>query len=183
MSETNATIVLPLANISITFSIQLVATLIGAFVGFGLVIWWDRKKKKGEREETKNSMLNSIFQELTENQEGLNNMAQQMPSWNKTDGRFKGDFGLASTPAFESAVSAGDFLLLSNDLQKPVREVYHNFELYNEFMKEIMRFSSFHFQDEQASIEAYNLINRLQERINILRPVLSDLLPKLKSAT
>ena len=125
-------------------------------------------------------MINSIIDELKENENGLK--VFKMPSWNIDEGRFKGDFGLASVPAFQSAVSGGDFLLLPSNLQKPVRKIYHNFELYNEFMKDIIRFSSFNYEKEQASKESYNLIGRLQERINELRPDLSDVIPKLESA-
>ena len=42
MVEANATAIESMANIGIPFFIQLFATLIGAFVGFGLVILWDR---------------------------------------------------------------------------------------------------------------------------------------------
>jgi len=166
-------------HIVISFSTQLLATLIGAFVGFGLVIWWDRKMRKQEIKNSKNSMINSIIQELKENQNGLKIF--KMPSWDITEGRFKGNFGLASVPAFQSAVSGGDFLLLPTDIQKPVREIYHNFELYNEFMKDIIRFSSFNFEGEQASKESYNLTGRLQERVNELGSALSDVIPKLES--
>jgi len=165
----------------LSFIVQLVATLIGAFVGFGLVIVWDRKQKKKALQETRISVINSIKQELEENQKGLEFMIKNMPSWSNTEGRFTGDFGLASTPAFESAVGGGDFLLLPKDLQQPVREIYHNFNLFNEFMTDIIRFSSFHFSPEHASKEANNLRNRIQERINILRPALNELLPKLES--
>ena len=44
---------LPLANLGLSFLIQLFATLIGAFVGFSLVILWDRRKKKQEIKDTK----------------------------------------------------------------------------------------------------------------------------------
>ena len=179
MVDANATMI-PVANTLLSFSTQLFATLIGAFVGFGLVIFWDRRKKKQEIKNTKNSMINSITQELKENQNGLKIF--KMPSWDINEGRFQGNFGLASIPAFQSAVSGGDFLLMPTEIQKPVREIYHNFELYNEFMKDIIRFSSFNYGREQASKEAYNLTGRLQERINELGPALSDVMPKLESA-
>ncbi len=92
-----------------SFIVQLVATLIGAFVGFGLVIAWDRKKKQESIQETRTSVVNSIKQELEENRKGLEELANKMPSWHISEGRFKGNFGLASTPAYESAVGGGIF--------------------------------------------------------------------------
>ena len=163
-----------------SFVLQLVGTLIGAFVGFGLVIYWDRRKKKTERKETRNMMIDFLVAELQENLDGLNNF--KMPTWNVSEGKFKGDFGLVSTPAFQSIVSGGHFLLLPITLQKPIREIYHNAELFNEFMKEIIRFSSFQLIGDQSSIESTELIRRLQERKSELQPSLTGIIPKLKSA-
>lgn len=162
-----------------SFVLQLFATLIGAGVGIGLVIWWDRRKKSTEKEETRKIVVESILEEINENHEGLKQF--KMPVWNNTDGKFKGVFGLASDPAFQSTVSGGNFLLLPKQLQKDIRVIYHNFSLYNTFMTDIIGFSSHHLSGADASTQANELIRRLQERVNDLMPLLSDIIPKLKS--
>jgi len=162
-----------------SFVLQLIGTLIGAFVGFGLIILWDRKKKKAERTETRNMMIDSLVKELQENLDGLNNF--KMPIWNVNNGKFKGSFGLAGIYAFQSIVNGGNFVLLPIKLQEPIREIYQNSELYNVFMNEIIHFSSFHLIGNQADIEANELISRLQERVSGLQSSVPDTIRELKS--
>jgi len=103
-----------------SFSLQLGGTLIGAFVGFGLVIFWDRKKKKAERKERRNMIIDSLVAEMEENLEGLNNF--QTPAWNVKDGQFSGRFGLVSISAFQSIVNGGGFYCVT----KYIARTYQN---------------------------------------------------------
>jgi len=161
------------------FGSSLLATLIGAGVGFGLVIAGDRWKKKSERNDAIKLMINSLVKELEENRDGLKKF--RMPMWNNENGKFQGEFGLLSVFAFQSVVSGGNFVSLPSKLQKPVREIYQNSELYNIFMNDIIHFSSFHLTLNQASVEANELIRRLQERVNELRPSIDDIITGLKT--
>ena len=161
-----------------SFFLQLGGTLIGAFVGFGLVIFWDRKKKKAEKKETRNMIIDSLVAEMKENLEGLNKF--QMPVWNVENGQFTGDFGLVSISAFQSIVNGGDFIMLPNTLQKPIREIYQNTDLYNKFMNEIIGFSTFNLTDIQSSTATTELIRRLQERISELQTSLPDTIKELR---
>jgi len=106
----------------VSFGTQLLGTLIAVVLGFGFVMWWDRKKKKTKEKETRNLIIDSIIAELEENLEGLNNY--QLPTWDKNDGQFKGNFGLAATSAFQSIVNGGDFVMLPTTLQTGVSEIY-----------------------------------------------------------
>jgi len=163
----------------VSFASQLVGTLIGAGVGFGLVILGDRLKKKSERNDAIKLMIVSLVKELEENRDGLKKF--RMPMWNNENGKFQGEFGLLSVFAFQSVVSGGNFVSLPSKLQKPIREIYQNSELYNVFMNDIIHFSSFHLTFDQASIEANELIRRLQERVNELRPSIDDIIKGLKT--
>ena len=163
----------------VSFASQLVATLIGAGVAFALVVRWDRTKKKTEGKETENLIIDSLVAELKENLSGLNNF--KMPTWDITKGKFNGNFGLVSAYAFQSIVNGGDFLVLPITLQKPVREIYQNTELFNKFMNEVIGFSSFQLNPNQASLEANELIRRLQDRKSALQTSIPDTITKLTS--
>ena len=162
-----------------SFVLQLFGTLIGAFVGFGLVISWDRKKKKTERKETRNLMIDSLVAELQENLVGLKKY--QMPTWDISEGKFKGEFGIASTYAFQSIVNGGDFLMLPTTLQKHIREIYQNSELFNKFMDQIIGFSSFQLKGDEPSIEVEELKKRLEERKSELQTSIPNTIKELKS--
>ena len=163
----------------VSFGTQLLGTLIGAFVGFGLVIWWDRKKKKTETIVIRNLMIDSLVAELEENLEGLNNF--EMPTWNKDDGKFKGRFGLVSTHAFQSIVNGGDFLVLPITMQKGIREIYQNCELFNKFMDDIIHYSSFKLANLKESSAVGELTNRLEERRKELQKAIPKAITELTS--
>jgi len=162
-----------------SFFLQLGGTLIGAFVGFGLIILWDRKKKKAERKERRNMIIDSLVAEMEENFEGLNNF--QTPIWNVKNGQFTGRFGLTSISAFQSIVNGGDFIVLPNTLQEPIRTIYQNAELFNKFMNEIIGFSTFNLTGDQSSIATTELLRRLQERRSELQTSLPDTIKELRA--
>jgi len=162
-----------------SFVLQLVGTLIGAFVGFGLVMCWDRKKKKIEKKETRNMIIDSLVTEMQENLDGLNNF--QTPTWNVNNGQFNGRFGLVSISAFQSIVNGGDFIVLPDTLQSPIREIYQNCELFNKFMNEIIGFSTFNLTGNQASIATTELLRRLEERRSELQTSIPDTITELTS--
>jgi len=162
-----------------SFSLQLIATMFGALFGFGLVMVWDRSKKKTEKDETRNLIIDSLVAELQENLEGLNNF--EMPTWDKQDTKFKGRFGIASTHAFQSIVNGGDFLVLPITMQKGIREIYQNFELFNKFMDDIIHYSSFNISNLQHSEPVSELLGRLLDRKTTLQTILPDSITGLKS--
>ncbi len=160
-----------------SFAYQLFGILIGAFIGFVLVILGDRLKKKSERKDTKNMIIDSLVAEMQENLDVVNDL--EMPTWHINDGKFKGKFELAGGYAFQSIVNGGDFLVLSITWQKPIREIYQNIQLYNKFMYEIIDFTE--FQINRASVESSELYHRLQDKKTELRKMLPDTIKGLKS--
>jgi len=163
----------------VSFGTQLLGTLIGVVFGFGFVMWWDRKKKKTEQQETRNLIIDSLVAELEENLNGLNNW--KMPTWTKEDGKFQGDFGLASVYAFQSIVSGGDFLVLPTPLQKGIRDIYQHCELFNKFMDDIIHYSSLNIANLQDSKAVGELLRRLLERKTTLQASIPDSIKELKS--
>ena len=164
---------------SIPFASHLLGTLIGASVAFALVVRWDRSKKKTERKETKNMIIDSLVAELKENLNGLNKFL--MPSWSKDDGKFKGYFELAPVYAFQSIVNGGDFLVLSIKMQTGLREIYQNCELYNKFMDDVIHYSSFNLANTQDSMATEELRRRLLERKATLQESIPDAIKELTS--
>ncbi len=163
----------------VSFGTQLLGTLIGAGVGFALVVRWDRSKKKTERKEAKKLMIDSLVKELEENLTGLNKF--KMPVWNENYGKFKGEFGLASVYAFQSIVSGGNFGSLPIKIQKPLREIYQNSELYNTFMDDIIHYSSFKLANLKESSAVGELTNRLEERRKELQKAIPKAITELTS--
>jgi len=162
-----------------SFTLQLLATLIGVFVGFGLVILLDRKKKKSEKEEKRNMIIDSLVEEMKKNFEGVNDY--EMPTWDKNDVQFKGKFGLISISAFQSIVNGGDFVMLPTTLQTGIRVIYQHGELFNKFMNEIIGFSSIDLTSyPQGSIATTELIRRLREQKTELQTSLPNTIKELK---
>ena len=158
---------------------SLIGTLIGAFVGFGLVILWDRSKKKTERKETRNLIIDSLIEEMEQNLSGANEY--QMPTWDKNEGQFRGEFGLTSTSAFQSIVNGGDFVMLPTTLQTGVNEIYQHAELFNKFMDDIIEVKTFELPDPDRSKLATESIGRLQEQKTSLQTKIPNIVTELKS--
>jgi len=161
------------------FSLQLIATMFGALFGFGLVVRWDRNKKKTERRETRNMIIDSLVEEMKENLEGLNQY--QMPSWNIQNGNFRGTFGLVSISAFQSTVNGGHFVMLPIELQTKLNVINQHAELFNKFMNEIIGFSSGGLPGNQLSVVTNELIRRLQEQKSQLQTKLPENITELKT--
>src|SRR5438445_8139560 len=102
----------------IPLAIQLIATLIGAFVGFSFVMLWDRKKKRDDMEQTKVSMLDAIIVELKTVQTEILTPSIPKIEWMSMQKYFSGKRTSVPTTAFQSAVNSGNFSLLSSLLQK-----------------------------------------------------------------
>jgi len=160
-----------------SFTNELLGILVGAGVGFGLVIYRDWRKKKTERKDRKNLIIDSLVAEMQENLDLVNDL--ETPTWRVNDGKFRGKFELASDYAFQSIVNGGDFLVLEVIWQKSIREIYQSVELYNKFMDGIIEFTE--FQTNRASVESGELYNRLQYRIKELQKKLPDAIKGLKS--
>ncbi len=116
---------------------------------------------------------------MQENLKGLNKY--QMPSWNIDNGNFRGSFGLVAISAFQSTVNGGHFVMLPTKLQTGIRDIYQYCKLFNQFMNEIIGFSSGGLPGNQLSVVTNELIRRLQEQKSQLQTKLPETIKELKT--
>ena len=180
MPEINATIsAFSDINLISDFLIPLTAIIIGVGGGIGGALWQERKKKRHEMKETKLRTVNSILDELKDNRKGLKEHGTSI-TWEETQEKFEGHYGLSSMHVFESTVSTGNFLLIDLELQAPLSTSYQSFEIWNGFMKQVMDFATYKYPPSSIREQAQILINRLNSTRSDLLPKLDDLITKLE---
>lgn len=166
----------------IDFSLQLVATLIGAFAGFGLVIAWERKKKNEDLKHVKKHTIEAIIEEL----KSIEKMVKEgVPHfrWNQLKHDFEGKYILVSTPAYDSAIHSGNFNLLPTKLQSEIGYVYLTIEDCKKFSDQTMTYySTTVYMSTHPEIEASKLCNGFNDSMKKLKEDLKDIMPKLESA-
>lgn len=163
---------------------ELIATFIGAGVGFAAAMLWDRKKTEEEIKHTKNHMINAIIEELKVIQNELNDPNKPVDvKWDKASHEFLGGYVLMSTPAFESAVNSGNFSLLETSLQTELGDLYLTIQNCNFYTEQIVRFYTAPiYHTNLAEREANKLANLMNEKLSQLRQGIKQVLPKLESA-
>ena len=171
----------------IPLAIQLIATLIGAFVGFSFVMLWDRKKRREEIQQTKIRMLNAIIEELKSFQKmvELTSGNTVKLEWDSSTKDFIGTFISVTTPAFKSAVSSGNFSLLEPSFQTEIGSVYLTVDECKSYNDQALNFyatpmyaSGHVHMDREASRLCFNFNNKISD----LREQIKQILPKLESA-
>jgi len=174
----NATDVDIVQNIGLDVSIQFGATLMGALIGFGLALWSDRKKKREAKQEKINHMIKSITEELQEIMQVPTEKKvkfSELMDWNKQKRLFEGKFFSMTTPAFESAVNSGDFILLSTELQSKISGVYSRIYDCQRDMDNISNFYTTPiFPTAMAENVAMNLRKNLRTRLDELKTECND---------
>jgi hypothetical protein len=172
----------------IPLAIQLIATLIGAFVGFSFVMLSDRKKKREETQQTKIRMLDAIIEELEDFQKMVDPQKTNPAKldWNNSTRDFVGTYITISTPAFQSAINSGNFSLLIPSLQTELGNIYLTLDQCKLFNDQAISFySTSIFASNNGTVvdrEANRICNNFNIRISDLRSQLQTILPKLKSA-
>lgn len=164
------------------FLIQLAGVGVGAGIAIASTLWWDRKKKLEAEEDTRKVTIKSILQEMGENKKGMEKFLTQPPDWDKTNKKWVGDWGRGNLSAFASAVNAGNFLLLPIESQTPVGDHYHHLELFNEFIKQIINFSSYHYVGAEADIEAKKILNYTTQEGKQFLSNVNELISNLEKA-
>ena len=164
------------------FLIQLSATIIGAFVGFWLAMWWDRKKKKGDIRETKYQALDSIINELKDNQSGLIKSGADM-KWDQPRQRFVGEYVITLRSAFDASINSGNFTLLPPDLQVEISDLYLYMDYYNSV---IIQTRNYYTTSTYLSTVVDQVATELTRNVSSVTPKILDdiakILPKLESA-
>lgn len=181
----NTTVFPSVENIAIDLSVQLGATLVGALIGFGLALRYDRKKKKEDKQEAIKHIVESITEELqditkitTEETVKFSELMQ----WNPTKRVLEGKTFSISTPAYDSALNSGNFLLLPTELQTRLSAVYNRIYECERSMTALKNFySTSAYTTSNAGDIAINLHTNLLTHIDELKTEYAGFLPFFKS--
>lgn len=122
--------------------VLLVATTIGAFLGFISTILIDRYKKQQDLLADKINLIDLLYTEIRKIKADAENPNNGMVDieWDELNNEFKGNYGLASLPVLSSSINSGHFLLLSSDLQSTLSTVNDRIQHYNWFIKQMLTF-------------------------------------------
>lgn len=143
------------------FLINLFGTLIGAGVGFGLAMLWDRKKDKEERDDLKKQTTEALLVEIKKTVEELG--AEGFGAeWVKETGRYRRKFAIIAKSAFESAVNSGNFSLLPSDIQSKLSRIYQLAEYSNSLALQIENFYSTPLYVQDAN-KAEQVLNQMSD--------------------
>jgi hypothetical protein len=167
------------------FIVHFVATILGATLGLGAAMWWDRRKKEEEIKHTRTHILDSLIEELKVVQEVLNDPANSVEmKWDTSTQQFKGSYLTVSTPAYDSAVNSGNFSLLSESLQTKIADVYLLVRESNAINEQILRFytTPIYTHNNLAEREANKLSKFQNIKMSELRGSINELLSTLESA-
>lgn len=178
----NHTAVTPTGDPFVDFGIQLLATLIGAFAGFGLVILWDRKKRKDEEKKTKFKILNSLSDEIEQIQNKMKTVDGFEPlKWIPEKQVFGGNYFTISLSSFENALYSGHLVLFSLELQEQLSHLQHSIMYYNFFLKETFTFHKAFFDDKNVqNRHAARLIRELGTTSSEVKDDINKVVPLLK---
>jgi hypothetical protein len=108
------------------WTVQLVGTLIGTGVGFGLAMWWDRKKERVREDSDRMKTAKSILLELQGISERLDTPEYKADNVASRPGAIAVEISIPflSWSAFDAAVHSGKLTLLQPDLQNELATVY-----------------------------------------------------------
>ena len=183
MNQTDATQIFHFTNSNINeFVILLTATLIGVFVGFGLVLMLDRKKRDEENQATKKRILSAIVGELKQMEKGLDEWStRNQIHWDITDHGFKGDHLTLSFGSFEGAKNSGNLSFLPPEIQIDLDNVNNRIKIYSLRIEQILLFpTSAVFVSSYDKTVADNLTIQMNDAIADVTHDLKPLLEKLK---
>ena len=168
-------------NPLIEFGILLVATLIGTGVGFGLVMWWDRRKKKETTNETINRIINAMLAELKQMKANYDLWpTKNQIKWIVSKRGFEGEIILQSFGTYDSAKHSGNLSLLPPDLQVDLDNVNNSILSSKQVVDQILTFNtSAVFPTIYADSVATHLIDTMNSEFKRVDDDMTPLIEKL----
>jgi len=164
----NGTETVIVQDVGLTFTIQLFATLIGAFVGFGLAIFWEWKAKHTELKNLKKRILDSMLSEIIQMQEGLKK--EKALHWDHKTRDFVGFYTTSSFTSFDTALHSGNLVHFSTELQIKLAILNNSIKREQMFTAEMLTFYKVKFlKDDELKIEADRLVNSMRIAMNGLK--------------
>jgi len=128
-------------------------------------------------------MIQSMLDELTTIQNGISDPLQVNIIWNSSTKSFDGKYGMASYPAFQSAVNSGLYRLLPQKSQENVATMYYRLEHFNYYIDQVLKFYCTPiYLTDRAKEGADNLIGKVNENVETVIILLGELIPELESA-
>ena len=167
------------------FIILLFATLIGTGIGVGSAIALDRKKKHNELNEQIVHIIDSITEELQDIIKltaGEKIKLEELMTWNSEKRGFEGQRFTITTPAYESAIKSGGFILLPVELQSRISIVYNRIYDCQKSMNFLIKFYSTPvYVTNMANNLALNMRDNLINDIKNLKEEYETFLPYFKT--
>ena len=110
---------------------QLIGTLIGTGVGFGLAMWWDRKKERDRESRDRSDTIESVLLELRGILDQLGIADAEGSPIEARQGAIAIEFSIPflSHSAFDAAVHSGKLTLLRPELQGELSTIYEQVRL------------------------------------------------------
>lgn len=169
----------------IPLAIQLIATLIGAFVGFSFVMLWDRRKRYDETKQIMRNILEAMIEELSDIKKGMNapEYLSKKMNWRGKPEGFQGAYITITIPAFETAVNSGNFSLLKPCLQTKIMYCYNRI---TDLKTDMERMTSFYstpiYLTDLADFQAKVLTENFDKRTKSALDEIEKTLPELHKA-
>lgn len=166
---------------NIDFFSQLVATLIGAGIGFGTALYVNSRNGKQSIKNRKHITINAIHEELLTAKKAIDKTTNHGHiKWKHQDLEFQGGWISISTPAFHSAINSGDFSLFDTDLQTEIGNVYLSMDELHMFNQQRMQFPfSIVMQSSDTKKVAENIAHDFNTTVDRFHDELEKVLPKL----
>jgi len=144
-------------DVYVSFGFQLFAALLGAgtgaYFGFHLARKWERRKDQEDVNKKKIHTVESIVEELRVMKENLDTEDYGNVRWSGQDKKFYGYYGTVSRPAYDSAISSGNFSLLPSKIQTKIADVYLTMQTMYDYNIQIRKFYS------SSTYTTNNLVN------------------------
>ena len=162
---------------SFDFIGSIFGTLVGAFVGFSLGVYWDRKKKLGEDKKTKLNACNGIIPELNKNLSVMNDMESLIS--NKVLREYKPNE--ITNLVFKGMISSKLFFTLDEKIQTNLLELYRNIEMVKEQYTYLLMLmsNSYSLSDSQLKNLQNTTGSFTIEEIHMLMKRVKDLTPNV----
>jgi hypothetical protein len=169
----------------IRFAQDLVATLIGAGVGFWFALQVERIGDARRERKDRNNAIASILQELDHILNGLDLPAANFAAANDSSGEVTVDLDIPYFPtaAFEASVHSGKFAMLEVSLQGDLATAYEQVAITRIVRNDVVRFYARPLDVPETHKHLSNLLNHLHGHSQMLRTLIEPLQVQLRAVS
>jgi hypothetical protein len=158
--------------------------VIGAALGFGLAMWWDRRKESGTVRARRRTTSESLLLEIETLQSSIGILEDSFNPSATSPGAIAVEFTLPFllTAAFDAAVHSGNLALLSPEVQSQVASVYEHVRIAKLHVDNIATSYAKDFEPEDVGAYLSNSYGYLRASCEMIRNGLPSLIGALKEA-